>query len=115
VGEYEGWRPTGLPLVAKGEEPRLAGLPARDPETTLYLGGVAYCVPGVTGGPEFGLRPSRERWVGVNGISERSSFGRNSGYKAVRMLTIKSKRNMTRRTSAFAVIPAIAASLCVVS
>jgi hypothetical protein len=27
------------------------------------------------------------------------------------MLTIKSKRNMTRRTSAFAVIPAIAASI----
>lgn len=79
LGEYEARRLAGLPLAARGEVPRLEGLPARDPDTSRYLGGVAYCVPGVTGGVELGLRPRRERWVGVNGISERSSFGRNRG------------------------------------
>lgn len=115
VGEYEAEarRLAGLPLVGSGEVFRLEGLPARDPDASRYLGGVAYCVPGVAGGVELGSRPRRERWVGVNGISDRSSFGRNSGYSAVRMFIINNKRNMTSTISAFAAMPKTVERLCV--
>lgn len=66
----------------------LAGLALRDVDS-LYLGGVTKVVPGVAGGVAVGSRPSRVRCVGVSGISERSSLGRNNGYKATRILKTK--------------------------
>lgn len=51
-----------------------------------------YCVPGVAGGVPLGSSPRRARWVGVRGMSERSSFGRNRGYRAVKIFIRKTKR-----------------------
>jgi hypothetical protein len=79
VGEYDALRGVGLPVPGTGDVLRLDGLPARDPEANRYLGGVRYCVPGVTGGVELGSRPRSARCVGVKGISDRSSFGRKRG------------------------------------
>jgi hypothetical protein len=56
----------------------LAGLALRDVESR-YLGGVTNVVPGVAGGVAAGSRPRSERWVGVRGMSERSSLGRKRG------------------------------------
>lgn len=40
----------------------------------------------------LGSRPRRARWVGVRGMSERSSFGRNRGYRAVKIFIRKMRR-----------------------
>ena len=44
---------------------------------------------GVGGTEALGSSPKRARCVGVRGISVRSSFGRKSGYKAMRILAAK--------------------------
>jgi len=50
-----------------------------------------YCVVGVDEGVTLGSRPSRARWVGVKGMSIRSSFCFASGNRAVPMLKSKTK------------------------
>ena len=45
-----------------------------------------YCVPGVRGGVALGSRPRSERWVGVRGMSVRSSLLVRRGRRAVAML-----------------------------
>ena len=61
-----------------GDVCRLEGLALRVVDIR-YLGGVRYVVPGVAGGVAVGSMPNRARWVGVSGISEKSSFGRYRG------------------------------------
>lgn len=48
-----------------------------------------------------GSRPSRARCVGVSGISERSSFGPNNGYNAIRIFRTKKRRNTKREMSGY--------------
>ena len=86
--------PEAPALADKGEPDLLAGLAFRDAESR-YLGGVTYVVPGVSDCVAEGSSPKSERCVGVNGISEKLSFGRKRGYNATRMFRAK----MTRRTS----------------
>jgi len=81
-------RSENVGVADKGEPLWLAGLPLREVDTR-YLGGVAYVVPGVRGGVAVGSNPKRARCVGVKGISERLSVGRNRGYKARRMFAVK--------------------------
>lgn len=71
-----------------GEACLLAGLALREVERR-YLGGVTNVVPGVAGGVTAGSRPNRERWVGVRGMSERSSLGQKRGESAIPALKIK--------------------------
>lgn len=81
----ESLRPEGPALPDRGDDaPLLAGVAVLEAESR-YLGGVMYVVPGVSGGVADGSSPRRARCVGVRGISERSSFGRNKGYDASRM------------------------------
>lgn len=61
-----------------GEPCLLAGLALREVERR-YLGGVTNVVPGVAGWVAAGSRPSRDRCVGVRGMSERSSLARKRG------------------------------------
>ena len=61
-------------VADNGEVCRLAGLALREVDIR-YLGGVTYVVPGVADGVAVGSRPNRARWVGVRGMSERSSLG----------------------------------------
>lgn len=84
----------GFPDVDDGEPCLLAGLAFREVERR-YLGGVTNVVPGVAGWDAPGSNPRRERWVGVRGMSERSSFGLKRGYKAKPMFRMKKiwKRN----------------------
>lgn len=63
-----------------------------------YRGGVTYCEPGV-GGAELGARPSSFRCAGVRGISERSSFPRTRGKRAIIMFDNSTSR-MTQRNHA---------------
>lgn len=67
-----------LAFADMGEGCLLAGLALREVESR-YLGGVTNVVPGVAGGVAAGSKPRSERWVGVRGMSERSSFGRKRG------------------------------------
>ena len=55
-----------------------------------------YVPPGVRGGVVFGSRPSNARCEGVKGISENSSFRRNRGYRAVKMLKKQASRTRSR-------------------
>lgn len=45
----------------------------------------------VGGGVALGSRPKAARWVGVNGMSNISSFGRMTGTRAIAMLYMKSE------------------------
>ena len=79
----------GLALRDRGvpyNPPLPAGETLRGVGDSAYRGGVIYCVPGVGGGVVFGSRPSRERCVGVRGMSARSSLGRMRGRRAKEML-----------------------------
>lgn len=49
----------------------------------------------------MGSRPRRDRWEDVNAMSERSSFGRNRGYRAVPMFRRRNSRIMRRVTSGY--------------
>lgn len=85
----ESLRPERPALPDRGDDaPLLAGVAVLEAESR-YLGGVMYVVPGVSGGVADGSSPRRERCVGVRGISERSSFGRNKGYNATRMFNAR--------------------------
>lgn len=85
---YDSRRPDALALVDNGDAVLLAGLAVRDAESR-YLGGVTNEVPGVNGEVVDGRRPRSERCVGVRGMSEKLSLGRNRGYNARRMFTAK--------------------------
>lgn len=50
-----------------------------------------YCAAGVEEGVTLGSRPNRARWVGVKGMSVRSSFCFASGKRAVPMLKSRTK------------------------
>lgn len=63
---------------------RLAGDPPID-GVLEYRGGVLYAEPGVAA-PELGGRPRSLRWLGVRGMSERSSAGRTKGSSATPIL-----------------------------
>lgn len=77
-------RPEAPVLLDKGDAALLAELAVRDAERR-YFGGVMYVLPGVSGEEVEGSSPRRERWVGVRGISERSSFDRKRGDRAMTM------------------------------
>ena len=89
--------PNGLSFRDRGEFELLLSEPVRGVGDRGYLGGVMYWVVGVDEGVTFGSRPSKARWVGVRGMSVRSSFGFTRGRKAVPML--KSKMRFIRRKS----------------
>lgn len=78
-----------LAFAEIGEGCLLAGLALR--EESRYLGGVTNTVPGVAGGVAAGSKPRSERWVGVRGMSERSSVGRKRGERAT--ITLKTKKS----------------------
>lgn len=87
---------TGLPWFEnglRGELEKLRLLPA-DPEiegVREKRGGVLYTEPGV-GGAEEGGRPSSFRWLGVRGMSEKSSLCRARGSRLVPMLKMGTAR-----------------------
>ena len=63
-----------------------------------YRGGVTYCVAGVLGvsGVVLASSPRSSRWVGVKGMSERSSFDLATGKTARHMLYMNKQLNRRR-------------------
>ncbi len=61
-----------------------------------------YCAVGVDEGAALGSRPSKARWVGVKGMSVRSSFAFASGKRAVPMLNSKTKFSRMKNGCAYA-------------
>lgn len=84
---------------------RLAGDPPIE-GVLEYRGGVLYADEGVAGF-ELGGRPRSLRWLGVRGMSERSSAGRTRGRRARPMLNSGKRKSSVDSQPAYSLRTAL--------